>query len=342
MKTAKYYYENYSIIISRIRTISGLAFLIYTAQFYNSKNFPISVTTGELEKEIRQAYSGGKVDVVENYIKRKFYKYDVNSSYPAMMKILPLPFGPGKKTTEKDIYKIFGFVHAKVTAPSNIRVPILPVKINGKTALFKNTVEGYFVSEELKDALKYGYKIEEIYSAICFEPKIGAFDDFVNHFYNTKSLAKKSGNKTQEQLSKLVLNSLYGRFGLTDYDSELLFVDFNKDKEFDINNNADILLKYNDFALVKKYGKHPTDFNSYFPPISKDDNVNTIEKFFLEEKKVNNKRISAVQFSAFTTAYGRMHLNSIKMRNGYLGGDTDSVYVDQPLPDSMVGEGIGQ
>lgn len=259
-----------------------------------------------------------------------------------MMKILPMPFGPGKKTTEKDIYKIFGFVHAKVTTPSNIRVPILPVKFNGKTALFKNTVEGYFVSEELKDALKYGYKIEEIYSAICFEPKIGAFDDFVNLFYNTKSLAKKSGNKTQEQLSKLVLNSLYGRFGLTDYDSELLFVDFNKDKEFDINNNADILLKYNDFALVKKYGKHPTDFNSYFPPISKDDNVNTIEKFFLEEKKVNNKRISAVQFSAFTTAYGRMHLNSIKMRNGYLGGDTDSVYVDQPLPDSMVGEGIGQ
>src|SRR5258705_12868926 len=136
-------FRDFQVNISRIRTISGLAFLIFSANYYKSKSKPIYFTKGRIEEFIRQGYYGGIVDVNTNYTDYDTYKYDVNSHYPnAMLK--PMPGGKPRVSTEKDLDKIFGFVEAKVMAPSKeeLSVPILPVKINGKTVLFRNTVVG--------------------------------------------------------------------------------------------------------------------------------------------------------------------------------------------------------
>ncbi len=136
-------FRDFQVNISRIRTISGLAFLIFSANYYKSKSKPIYFTKGRIEEFIRQGYYGGIVDININYTDFETYKYDVNSHYPNAM-LNPMPGGKPRISSEKDLDKIFGFVEAKVMAPSKeeLRVPILPVKINGKTVLFRNTVVG--------------------------------------------------------------------------------------------------------------------------------------------------------------------------------------------------------
>jgi len=106
---------------------------------------PIYFTGGKIEEFIRKAYYGGIVDVMTNYTEHDTYKYDVNSHYPNAM-LMPMPGGKPRISTEKDLDKIFGFVEAKVKAPTQeeLRVPILPVKIDGKTVLFRDTVEGFW------------------------------------------------------------------------------------------------------------------------------------------------------------------------------------------------------
>jgi DNA polymerase type B, organellar and viral len=136
-------FRDFKINISRIRTISGLAFLIFNSNYYKPKDKPIYFTKGKLEEFIRKGYYGGIVDILVHYTDYETYKYDVNSHYPNAM-LQPMPGGKPRISTEKDLDKIFGFVEAKVMAPTKeeLKVPILPIKIDGKTVLFRNTAIG--------------------------------------------------------------------------------------------------------------------------------------------------------------------------------------------------------
>lgn len=117
-------FRDFKVNISRIRTISGLAFLIFSSNYYQSNEKPIFFTAGKIEDFIRQGYYGGIVDVNTNYTDFDTYKYDVNSHYPNAM-LMPMPGGKPRISSEKDLEKIFGFVEAKVQAPSKeeLKVP---------------------------------------------------------------------------------------------------------------------------------------------------------------------------------------------------------------------------
>jgi len=155
------------------------------------------------------------VNIITNYTDFLTFKYDVNSHYPNAM-LRPMPGGKPRISSEKDIDKIFGFIEAKVMAPSEeeLRVPILPVKIDGKTILFRNTVVGVWWSEELKMARDFGYKILEVKSCVIFDKVEGLFDDYVNTIYAKKLKAEEVENDIQRLIYKLLLNSLYGRLGI--------------------------------------------------------------------------------------------------------------------------------
>jgi len=136
------------------------------------------------------------VDVMTNYTEHDTYKYDVNSHYPNAM-LMPMPGGKPRISTEKDLDKIFGFVEAKVKAPTQeeLRVPILPVKIDGKTVLFRDTVEGFWWSEELKMAREFGYQILEVKSCIILDKVEGVFEDYVNTIYDKNLNSENQINK---------------------------------------------------------------------------------------------------------------------------------------------------
>lgn len=333
-------FNKFNINITRVRTISGLAFLIYTAKYYDPKN-PIYFTKGKLEKYIRSGYYGGIVDVVLNYTDFKSYKYDVNSHYPnAMLK--PMPGGIPRITTEKDLNKIFGFVEATVEAPTELelKVPILPMRINGKTELFRGLHKGIWWSEELKMSVyKYGYKIIEIHSCVEFDKVESNFKSYIKDIFEYKKQADIQNNEVERLINKLLLNSLYGRLGLKDQSIKLSIVEDKKLTKILHTENSEVLYNSNNLNLVKSNG--PLD-----PEILRIINEEKLytKKMEFNQANVWGKNISSVQYSAAITAYARMELNQYKnMENNlYIGGDTDSIIMSKPIDPINIGLNLGQ
>lgn len=334
-------FEKFKINITRVRTISGLAFLIFTGKYYDEKNTPIYLSKGKLERFIRKSYVGGIVDVNVQYTDYLTYKYDVNSHYPNAM-LRPMPGGLARISSERNLDNIFGFVEAIVTAPSEdkLKVAILPVKIDGRTVLFRNTVKGVFFSEELKDAITYGYKVKRILSCVQFDKIEGTFEGYIKNIYACKSEAEKEKNNVQRYIYKLLLNSLYGRLGLKGKNYKLSLIENTKLNKTLHTENSEILYKMNNLNLVKSSG-----------PIEPD-----LLKIITEEKLYESSRdkfnapnpwgsnLSSVQYSAAITAYARMDLNRFKniKDNEYLGGDTDSIIMSKPIADEYIGVELGK
>ena len=341
IKFSENIFRDYHVNITRIRTISGLAFLIYNANYYKSEEKPIFFSKGKLEEFIRGGYYGGIVDIVSNYTDYETYKYDVNSHYPNAM-LMPMPGGTPKISFEKDLDKLFGFVEAKVQAPTEkeLKIPILPVKINGKTELFRNTVVGIWWSEELKMSRNYGYKILEVKNCIQFQKTENLFNDYVQDIYKKKLDADLNRNGIKRLINKLLLNSLYGRLGIKGQNINLKIVKEKNINKVLLTEKSDVLYQNNDLYLVKSVG--PLD-----PEIL---NIVNKEKLYEDtDKDFNSKNpwsgiSSSPQFSAAITAYARMNLNQFKNipGNDYLGGDTDSIILTYPLDPKYVGSSLGQ
>ena len=337
----KIIYNKFKVNITRVRTISGLAFIIFTSNYYDDNKTPIYFTKGKIEKFIRKSYVGGIVDLYTQYTDNLTYKYDVNSHYPNAM-LNPLPGGKPTISSEKNLDKIFGFVEAIVEAPTEqeLRVAILPVKVDGKTVLFRNTVRGIWFSEELKMAVSYGYKIKKIISCVQFNKVEGTFDKYINNIYEDKKEADINNNQVFRFIFKLLLNSLYGRLGIREKECKLSLVEDAKLEKLLHTEQSDVLFKYNNLNLVKSSG--PLD-----PELIK---IIKDEKLYVSDNNNFNApnpwggTNSSVQYSAAVTAYARMYLNKFKNipDNLYLGGDTDSIIMSKQLDDIFIGQELGK
>jgi DNA polymerase type B, organellar and viral len=108
---------------------------LYSLKIFRLKflNINIPTLTNKLDNIIRLAYIGGSTDYFFKY-GENLKHYDVNSLYPkAMCNPMPIEFlgeSHGKDVKLKDV---FGFAEAKITAPNNLDIPLLPFKIFNET-----------------------------------------------------------------------------------------------------------------------------------------------------------------------------------------------------------------
>lgn len=91
-------------------------------------------------EELRKSYTGGSVDVYKTFGK-DLYTYDINSLYPSVMMVFPVPVGvikffDGDITQIFPWSEIFGFLQVEITAPANLQHPIIQTKLQvGKNGL---------------------------------------------------------------------------------------------------------------------------------------------------------------------------------------------------------------
>ena len=332
-------YNLYSLNITNFVTAPKLASAIFTSKFYNdSDDLKIKMIRGNVEKEIRSAYYGGNVNVLVNKMDHGYY-YDMNSQYPFAM-LNDLPVGNPTFSTDTNLDNYFGFVYGEITAPdiNRLRVPYIQLRDEKTDNIYcpRGTFSRFIFSEEIKEALKDGYSINIIYG-YKFERGKNLFKDYIDNFYEIK---KSTNDPVEKALSKLMLNSLYGKFGMKDIISNMKIMDKKEANKITKNYNYSIFADLGqDKVLIKYSSKLPDSLTS----LIKDKKDQMIENTLAT---VSRKRgvPSAVHISAAISAYARISINKFKNipGNPCIMSDTDSVVLSKKLSPLLIGKELGQ
>lgn len=142
---------------------------------------------------------------------------DDDSHFPHSMKN-PMPIGNPLYTDNKNLEELFGFVKAKVIAPSAsiLKNPVLPVRTEKGLTCPRGTFSGWWFSEELKNAKKLGYEINVI-EAWTFDKSNELTGGNAGKLFEIK--ANTESNPSKRSTAKLLLNSLYGRMGMNEIET---------------------------------------------------------------------------------------------------------------------------
>lgn len=164
----------------------------------------------------RKAYHGGRVECfrIGKQQRRNWFYVDVNSMYPyAMMgDDLPIKFVGYSENVRLKEFKLRlkkYYVIADVLIDTD--EPVYPIIKDTKLIFPVGQFRTQLSQPELEYANEHNH-IKKVYGSSQYI-KGNIFNAYVNFFYEEKRLHTVNGNKTQKTISKLYLNSLYGKFG---------------------------------------------------------------------------------------------------------------------------------
>ncbi len=194
-------------------TLPSQSLHVYTQGYLKRKLY---VLPENKEEFIRQTYFGGRVEIFKMEGENLFY-YDFNSLYPSVM-LEAMPVGQSFYVETYYPEKI-GFYKIKANM-GNVAIPPLPVLVNSKLYFPKGEGTFYTTTAEIELLIKQGIKFKVI-EGLVFDEKEVIFKEYIESMYKLRCEYPKG---TMENLiSKLLMNSLYGRFGMKREQSELLF-----------------------------------------------------------------------------------------------------------------------
>ena len=207
-------------------TIGGDALKFYKSNLKYFHNYYPELPF-EIDADIRKSYKGGftylnplyKEKEVENGI-----VLDVNSLYPSVMMEAKLPFGQPlyfDGEYKKDI--LYPLYIQRLSCSFKVKKGMIPtIQIKGNLSFLPNEylessndeivtltltnidLDLFFKHYEVKYLIyQGGWKFKQIR---------GLFDEYINYWSEQKITAKKENNPSLYKISKLMLNSLYGKF----------------------------------------------------------------------------------------------------------------------------------
>lgn len=221
IKTLVYYLEQHNLGPLR-GTAAALSMCTFRHKFYDEIATPLCVHDfKDIIALERRAYKGGITDCFKvGRFEEDMIKLDVNSMYPHIMKSYQFPIKVKLKGTGLSVDALTEYLK-KYHVIADVRIWLPKDKAYILTK-FKTTTEksGFLYGEfsetlcspELEFVLKYG-KILRVDKYAVYH-KANIFSGFIDFFYNERMKYKgiKSGD-TYVLLTKLFMNSLYGKFG---------------------------------------------------------------------------------------------------------------------------------
>jgi len=334
-------YNNLGLDVHKSSSIPGLAFRLWRAvmnpRFFNSDQ-PIFDLPININNMLREAYFGGHVDVYKPMVQgdsnKPWYYYDVNSLYPAaMMKELPVgkPTYITNPTFNEDF---FGFLNCTVTSPDNCHFPVLPVRKDEIVIFPEGRFSGTWFSEELRYAESLGYKIVKSHWGMTFQKSTKVFTTLIKKLNQMKITATTTQNSPLRTISKLFMNSLYGRFGLRYLDQSCNI--YSKDEASRIHLLFEIsrTVPFEDGSEMIIHKATPSmEAIEVHDPNS--------EELNLLKEAANHLLGTNVAIASAITAHSRVMINNykyyVKNQDGEVAySDTDSLVTNVELPASMI------
>jgi len=332
-------FKNFNVDITYSLTIASLSQKIYFINYY--KNKTLHVIEENVDNYIRKSYFGGKTEVFKPYSEH-CYSYDCNSLYSHVMKNFSYPTGTpiyvNKEQITEEIINRKGFFHVEVSAPANLKYPFLVYRDSDETLISPlGTWSGIYFSEEINYAKGLGYTFEYL-GGYFYPSEEYIFKDFVDDLYDMRLKYKK--NTGLNKTCKLLLNSLYGKFGtkFENTKTEIVFIDDPKYDEIVIENKHDVINHriINDLHVITYYEK-----NEY---LSRDLNIDeSLAQLRQLRKKTNpySQTKSNVAIASAVTSYARIYMDVCMRKIGFKNiyySDTDSIFSSVPMEDSMVSD----
>lgn len=212
-------------------TIGSNALANYTKQTKYFKTYFPTLPI-EIDRDIRQSYKGGFTylnPVHKEEILHNIMVLDVNSLYPSVMVDSVLPHGtpvPFKgKYTEDKFYPLYV---QQLSCSFELKENMIPtIQIKNSLQFLPNeyieSSDGEVITLTLTNVdlelffKHYNVKVYEYHGGFKFMGVKGLFTSYINYWTNVKIKSKKDGNKSLYAISKLMLNSLYGKFGTNPY-----------------------------------------------------------------------------------------------------------------------------
>lgn len=292
-------------------TMPSLSQKIFLEQYYSGKYTNLS---SNQDVFIRESYLGGIVDVYRPYGK-DIVLLDFNSMYPAIM--ARTKFGTGRAKfihNVSDLHefckKYLAFIKVKVHCKKELKFPLITVKHNNKNIQPAGTFVQTIYSKEILYCLDHykDYYNFEFITAAYFEETDYIFKEYINKLYTTRTEFKNNDNEAGEKIIKLMMNSLYGRFGIKVFDNNTKVVN---DKEAE-----SLLADKNLNTLPVKVVTDELSILSY-------ENTKARKDLLLKQFK------SRVDWAAIITAESRIQMQKLKDLVNVYYMDTDSIVIEK-------------
>ena len=256
----------------------------------------------EILLDLFKGYYGGRTEGIGRGKIQEYNYYDINSLYPfVMLNSFPDPnhCRTTKKNTLEHIEKYEGMSKVDIVCPP-MQYPYLPHRYDGKLLFTVGDWTGWYTHYELNKALSLGYKINKVHKTHYYTKTCKPFVNFVNDLYKLR-LQFKDKKNPMEKVVKLLLNSLYGKFGQKFQ---------NKDNYISGDTTLEELQKYDYVEPVGNYFRIKTDCepSSFCIPI----------------------------WASYVTAYARTVLHDFMVQCHPVYVDTDSVICKGTLSTSSV------
>jgi len=273
-----------------------------------------------LDEYGRRFYSGGRCEVFR-FLGENIYYYDVNSMYPFVMREFEYPFGKAFFVYKRN-YKRIGFYKVRLKFYTNDYVSPLWVKTDKLYFINNDTDENiyYLNSYELDYLEEAGFYNYEVIEGIEFQNKGFIFRDYVDDLYKKRVEAKKNQNKVMSYVLKIMLNSLYGKFGQSPVRKRYLHTE-------QVN---DLFEKVKLIEDPKKRAEKLEKLKNSLYYFGNDLYLYKFENYFAEYMNV--------YFSALITSLARLHLFKILQRyqDNIFYCDTDSVFLNCEIDNRLV------
>jgi DNA polymerase type B, organellar and viral len=311
-------WDKWGIDATNYPTITSLAFTNFRQNYLEEDTIPI--VKSKAYDFIRESYTGGSTEMYKPNPDGPVHCYDVNGLYPSQMANWGMPTGPIRQfegdVTILDQDKYYWVGDAQVSTKKDLYQPYLQVHQmtpqGFRTIAPNGTFRMKINSCEYFNALK-DYDIQ-VRSGFLFD-KTNIFSDYINDMYYLRLQYPKG--HPMNTIAKLMANSLYGRFALNPVLENHKFCSWDEFKELSETCNIIEEMTLGEDSM----------FTSY---VNKEDTEGPIK--------------SSIAIASAVTASARVEMSKYKNNPNFVlyYTDTDSIFINKPLPDHMVGSGLGQ
>jgi len=195
-------------------TLSGCAMDLYRRKYHK---WPWMVVPPPINDAARVGYYGGRVENFAMGFVEGVNMYDVTSLYPYMMSVIKFPH---PNHTSIDLEPRIngnwqsweGVVSCWVKVPEMF-IPALPRRVVKRVFYPVGEFSGVWPITEIRSALDYGVQLLKVDWVLGSEVTFNPFKEYIKQLYKMREGYLDSGSPLSNMV-KLLMNSLYGRFGI--------------------------------------------------------------------------------------------------------------------------------